>query len=150
MRTIAIALLTVFLALAADGPFVGAWAMNKSKSKLDPNGPRYDTLTLQFTQDGSALKSLVTTNGSAGQPMLINGTEQPMSASAGPSLLGATHYVSTVSGRNIETLMKKNGKVVGRRKTTLSADGKVMTAVTDATSPAGQKVHWTIVFDRKQ
>src|SRR5205085_12314984 len=68
MRTLAVAFLTCAFVIAADSPFLGTWTMNKSQSKLDPNGPKYDSLTVQFTQDGPSLKSVVTTNGTAAPP----------------------------------------------------------------------------------
>ena len=57
MRTLVIALLTCTFALAADSPFVGTWTINKSKSKLDPNGPKIESLSVQIMQDGPTLKS---------------------------------------------------------------------------------------------
>jgi len=148
MRTFAIALLTCAFALAADSPFVGTWKMNKSKSTIDPKGQQYDSLTVQFLQEGSTLKSIPTVNGTVVPATVMDGKEHAVPAGT-LSRLGATHYVSTVNGKTIETVFKRDGKIFGTRKTSLSPDGKSSTSVTEATLPDGQKTHTTIVFEKQ-
>ena len=148
MRALAIALLTCVLALAADSPFIGAWTMNKSKSKLDPKAPKIDSMSTQFIQDGPALKVIITTNGTAAPAAELDGKEHPVVAvNAGP--IGPTHFVSNVNGPHISTILKRDGKVVGMRKTTMSADGKSYTAVSDGVLPNGTKTHSIAVFEKQ-
>ena len=148
MRTIAIALLTCVFALAASSPFVGTWKMNKSKSKIDPRGQQYDSLTVQFLQEGSTLKSIPTVNGTVVPASVMDGKEHAVPAGT-PTRLGATHYVSTVNGNTIETVFKRDGKIFGTRKTSLSPDGKSATSVTEAMLPDGQKTHTTIILEKQ-
>ena len=147
MRTLAIALLTCAFALAADSPFVGTWTMNKAKSKLDPNGTQYDSLTVQFMQQGPSLTANITQNGTSFPGVLMDGKEYAIPGT--PGAMGATHQVTTSKGRIIETQFKKDGKIVGTRKTSLSADGKLMTSVTDGTTLTGKKIHSVVVFDKQ-
>jgi hypothetical protein len=148
MRTLVIALLACAFALAADSPYVGTWTMNKAKSTPDPNMPTLDTLTVQFRQDGPALKAIATTNGNANPEVVIDGKEQPMKT-AGPNPLGATHYVATADGKTTTTVFKKDGKTVATRKSSLSPDGKTMTSVMGGTLPDGKKISSTLVFDKQ-
>jgi hypothetical protein len=150
MRPLAIALLTCAFALAADNPFVGTWTMNKAKSKLVPNGPQYNSLSVQVMQDGLSLKQIATVNGTAGPALLLDGKEHATTPTSTTSrVMGATHYVSTVNGKTIQTVFKKDGKTVGTRKASLSADGRTMTSVTEGTGADGQKFQSTVVFERQ-
>jgi hypothetical protein len=151
MRTLAITLLTCAFALAADSPFVGNWTMNKAKSRIDPTLPKIDTLSVQVTQAGpAALKAVVTTNGTAAPVADIDGKEHAVTpTTTQPNTMGTTHYVSTLKGKTMDTVFKKDGKTVGTRKVSLSADGKTMTAVTDGTLLNGQKVHSSVVLDKQ-
>ncbi len=145
MRTLAIALLTFAFALAADNPFVGTWKMDKSKSDFGTDGPKIDTFTIQYVQDGSTLKAIMTVNGTAEPAIAVNGEQHV----TGRNRMGATHATPTAKGRMIETIFTKEGKKVGTRRFSLSDDGKVLTATTDAATPNGQKIVWTVVFDRQ-
>jgi hypothetical protein len=147
MRVLTIALLTCALAAAADSPFVGAWKFNKAKSQPDPNGAKIESFTTQFSQDGATLKASITTNG-ATVNVVLDGNEHPLPSGA-PLAPNATHYMSTVNGKNISTVFKKDGKTVGTRKASLSADGKTITATTDATLPDGRKSHSVMVMDKQ-
>jgi hypothetical protein len=153
MRTLAIALLTCAFALAADSPFVGTWTMNKAKSKPAPGGQTIESLTTQIVQDGPSLKSTSTVNGTTGSPFILDGKEHDVTRSPTPTRtvgrMGSTHYISTVNGKSIQTVFKKHGKTVGTRKSSLSADGKMMTSVTEGTGADGQRFQSTIVFDKQ-
>jgi len=95
--------------------------------------------------DGATLTAIMTVNGTAEPAIAVNGKEHVIT---GRNRMGATHATPTLKGRLIETIFKKDGKTVGRRTFALSADGKVLTTVTDATTPDGQKIEWTVVFDK--
>src|SRR4051794_35904877 len=114
MRAITIALLTCVVACAADSPFVGTWTMNKAKSQIDPNGPKLESVSSQFSQDGPTLKVIISTNGNTGVPAVLDAKEHAFAANS-PGLLDATHYTSTVKGKTIQTVFKKDGKTVATR-----------------------------------
>jgi len=147
MRVLTIALITCAFAFAADSPFVGTWKLNKAKTTVDPNGPKLESITTQFSQDGAGLKGSITTNGTT-VDVLLDGKEHPLPSGAIVPA-NATHYMSTVKGKTISTVFKKDGKTIGTRKTSLSADGKSYTAITDATLPGGKKSHSVVVMDKQ-
>ena len=151
MRTLAIALLTCSLALAADNPFVGTWTMNKSKSKLVPNAQPFESLTVQYVQDGASLKATITANGTSGRTEVFDGKEHQVTPNRTGTIgrMGATHYMSTVNGNTIKTLFKKDGKTVGTRTVTASPDGKMLTGVTEGTFSNGQKFQGTVIFEKQ-
>jgi hypothetical protein len=142
---------TCAFALAADSPYVGKWSINKAESKVDPNGTKIESLTLHYVQDGPTLKYTSTTNGTTAPTIILDGEEHAITPTPGssPNRMGATHYVSTVHGNNIQTVFKKDGKTVGTRKATMSADGKRITSITEGTGGNGQKVQSTLVFDKQ-
>jgi len=148
MRALALALLACVFALAADSPFVGTWTMNKSKSKIDPNGPALDSVSTEFMQDGATLKVVITTNGAKAPAVVLDGKEHPVTA-PNPAGLAATHYASTVKGKTIQTVFTKDGKTVGTRRTSLSPDGKSFTSVTNGTLPDGKKTSSTVVMEKQ-
>src|SRR5436190_23744062 len=151
MRTLTIALLTCAFVLAADSAHVGTWTMNKSKSKVATGGQPIESLTVQFVQDGSTLKAIATTNGTAAPAVIADGKEHAATASPNSAAdrMGSTHYVSTVNGNTVQTVFKKDGKTVGTRKSTVSADGKTRTSVTEGTGSDGKKFKSTLVFDKQ-
>ena len=122
--------------------------MNKVKSKPDPNGPKLESLTVEFVQDGSTLKAIITNNGMTAPAVPIDGKEQPAPTNM-PSVAGSTHHVSTMKGNTIHTLFKKDGKTVATRNVSLAPDGNTMTSVIEATLPDGQKLKSIAVFDKR-
>ena len=99
----------VRLRTGCNSPFVGTWKMNKSKSKIDPRGQQYDSLTVQFLQEGSTLKSIPTVNGTVVPASVMDGKEHAVPAGT-PTRLGATHYVSTVNGKLLRPSSRETAK----------------------------------------
>jgi hypothetical protein len=54
-----------------------------------------------------------------------------------------------VNDHTIDATGKKNGKVVYTDKRTVSKDGKTFTISRTGTSPDGNAIHATIVFDKQ-
>lgn len=88
----------------------------------------------------------MTVNGTADPAIAVNGEEHVIT---GRNRMGATHATPTAKGRMIETIFTKDGNKVGTRRFSLSDDGKVLTAVTDAATPNGQQIVWTVVLDKQ-
>ncbi len=147
MRTVLITALTcafAFTALAADNPFVGTWELNMAKSKRDAALLKIQKRTVVYTAEGSGLTAVVTTDGKAQTPVTYDGKEHPVESAT--SLY--THATSTAKDRILETEFKKDGKVVGTRRNTLSTDGRTMTVVMDVRQADGAKVHSVAVYDK--
>ena len=148
MRTLLITVLTsalAFTAAAADNPFVGTWEMNMAKSKRDPNAPKRDKRTIVYSAEGTGIKAVVTTDGKTQPPVMYDGREHPMASSDGLY----THGTGTATASNLEMVFKKDGKVAGVRKSSLSPDGRTMTVVMDTTTRDGAKVHSVEVYDKQ-
>jgi hypothetical protein len=132
-------------AFAADNPFVGTWELNVAKSERDAALLKIKHRTVVYTAEGSSLTAVVTTDGKAQAPVTYDGQEHAV-----PSATGLyTHATSTAKDRTLETEFKKDGKVVGTRKNSLSADGRTMTVVMDVKQADGTKVHSVAVYDKR-
>jgi hypothetical protein len=131
----------------AANPFVGEWELNVSKSKPDPKSPVVKTQTVKYVSDGTTLKGFLTTDGNpSAHPTVYDGKEHEY---GGTSALHATHIIPTAKGSMLETIFKRDGKRVGIRKNTLSADGKIMTVTVEGTTPEGEKYLSVLVFEKK-
>ena len=148
MRALALALLTCAFTVAAENPYVGTWRMDKAKSTPDPDLPALDSLTVEFVQEGRTLKAIPIVNGAASATVLIDGREHTMGGKR-PDPLGATHYVSTATGKTNLTVFKRDGRTVATRKNSISRDGKTMTSQTTGTLSNGKKLNVSILLDRQ-
>jgi hypothetical protein len=111
----------------AENPFVGAWTLNISKSKL-PSNDQYRSMTLQFAVVFDTVTigaSFVTTSGrqqSATELFHMDGKEHPGTLNPGVVITG-----KWINGRVIETGGKKDGQDVGVITYEVSMDGKTLT-----------------------
>ena len=134
-----------FAGSGADNPFVGNWELNVSKSKPDPKSPPVQAQTVKYALDGTTLKAFRTTNGNASaHPTGTTGRSQY----GGTSALHVTHIIPTSKGKTLETIFKRDGKRVGTRKNTLSADGRTMTVTIEGSTPDGSKYLSVLVFEK--
>jgi len=134
-----------FTAAAAGNPFVGTWEMNMMKSKLDAAAPKFQNRTIVYTAESSGLKAVVTTDGKAQTDVTYDGQQHAVTPASGLY----THETATAKDRTLETEFKKDGKVVGSRKNSLSADGRTMTVVLDLRQANGNMVHSVAVYDKR-
>jgi hypothetical protein len=131
---LAILLLPV-VAFAGDSPFDGTW-------KVDPS--TYDSISDKPTV-------IVLQNGTYQIPSSVpkinikaDGTDQPVPGARDYDTLA----VKVVNDRTVETISKKNGRVVESLKATVSPDGKT-TTVEDTYYPiAGKQVSSTVTHIR--
>jgi hypothetical protein len=148
-RLVLIAAMCAF-ALAGPGPdnsYLGEWELNLSKSKPDAKSPTVKTQTVKYTIEGTTLKAFLTTDANpAAHPTIYDGKEHEY---GGTSALHPTHIIPTAKGRTLEAVFKRDGKMVGIRKNTLSPDGKIMTVTVEGTTPDGEKYLSVLVFERK-
>ena len=150
MRGIAVALMIVAFGLSSSGAenqFVGVWELNLAKSKPDPSSAPVHSLSVKYVAAGSVLKAFLTTDGAPSpHPTTYDGQEHEY---GGTSALLATHIVPTAKGAALETVFKRDGKKVGTRKNTLSADGRTMTVISEGTKPDGTKYRSILVFEKQ-
>jgi hypothetical protein len=136
-----------FAGSGADNPFVGEWELNASKSKPDAKSPAVKTQIVKYVMEGTTLKAFLTTDGDpAAHPTIYDGNEHEY---GGTSALLPTHIIPTIKGRTLEATFKRDGKMVGIRRNTLSPDGRTMTVAVEGTTPEGEKYFSVLAFDRK-
>ena len=150
MRSLCVLLIACACVSAADSPFIGKWQIDESNSRPDPSGPGITAHVVAYTFENGVLIGTASASDGSARPNIVryDGQERtPAPGSAGP--LGYTTYVSTANGAALETLYKKDGKVVGSRKNSLSEGGRTMTIELSGTTVDGRKLHSTLVYQKQ-
>ena len=139
---IAVCVITTFSSHAfAQGPnpLIGTWTLNIAKSNFSP-GPPPKSQTRTYTQNGDGLKFVsagVNADGSASVPTSyaahFDGKDYPMVGNTNIDMI----TITMADASTLDTTMKKNGKVTGARRFTVSKDGKTMTSWNGGTNNAG-------------
>jgi hypothetical protein len=137
---------------AQTNPLVGTWKLNTAKSKFDP-GPGYKSLMRTVEAQGDGVKYTFEGVGADGKPVAygfsvtFDGKDNPISGSmpsgadtVSAKRLDSNHFVAT---------LKKDGKVIGVSKVTVSKDGKVSTVDSTGTNSSGAKEHDVQVYDKQ-
>jgi len=155
LRFVAIAVLAVVCCctlLAQSNPLVGTWKLNVEKSKYEP-GPAPKNLTRTVEAAGEGVKYTFEGVSADGKPLAysfsvqFDGKDNPVSGSM-PSGADTISAKRTDSNHYVATL-KKDGKVVGTSKVTVSRDGKVTTVDSTSTTATGVKEHDVQVYDKQ-
>src|SRR5215471_12983305 len=115
--TMLVTALTLFVAAAAADQLSGTWKMNAEKSKYSP-GPAPKSLTVVVESDDNNYK------------MDATGTANADSVS-----------IRRIDANTVETLQKKDGKVVMTITSTTSKDGKTRTSTWRGKNAEGKDVH---------
>jgi hypothetical protein len=155
LRFVAIAVLAVVCCCtlpAQSNPLVGTWKLNVEKSKYEP-GPAPKSLTRTVEAEGEGVKYTFEGVSADGKPLTysfsvqFDGKDNPVSGSM-PSGADTISAKRTDSNHYVATL-KKDGKVVGTSKVTVSKDGKVTTVDATSTTAIGGKEHDMQVYDKQ-
>jgi hypothetical protein len=153
MKTLGLALLLSMLAvpicLAADNPNMGTWKLNEAKSKLDPNGPKNQTVV--YSMAGEQWKVTVEGVDAKGKALRsewtgsFDGKDQPVTGSSGED----TRAYKKIDDRTLEFTSKKDGKVTTSGTVAVSADGRTRTVTHKGTSTDGKAFSSTVVYDKQ-
>jgi hypothetical protein len=141
---------TLFVASARADQLSGTWSMNAEKSKYSP-GPPTKTLTVVVESDENNYKLEATGTDGDGKPTHVqysaqfDGKDYP--ATGIPN--ADTVSVKRIDANTVETLQKKDGKVVMTITTKVSKDGKTRTSTWRGKNAEGKDVHNVVVFDKK-
>jgi hypothetical protein len=146
--TLALCIVGLTAAFAAENPNMGTWKLNEAKSKI-PAGMTKNT-TVTYTPAGDDTK--VTTDGinGAGQPAhtewtgKFDGKDYPVT---GDPTSDSRSY-KMVNERTLELTSKKDGKVVSTGKIEVARDGKSRTVKLEGTA-SGKKVKETAEYDKQ-
>ena len=150
MIAMLVAMLALFVATAAADQFSGTWKMNAAKSKYSP-GPAPKNLTVVVESDDNNYKIDATGTDGDGKPIHVqysakfDGKDYP--ATGVPNADSVS--VKRIDANTVETLQKKDGKVVMTITTITSRDGKTRTSTWHGKNPEGKDVHNVVVFDRQ-
>jgi hypothetical protein len=145
-----LAALTLFVATAGADQSSGTWSMNAEKSKYSP-GPPPKSLTVVVESDENNYTIDATGTDGDGKPIHVqynakfDGKDYPATGIANAD----TVSVKRIDANTIETMQKKEGKVVMTITTKVSKDGKTRTSTWRGKNAEGKDVHNVVVFDKK-
>ena len=129
-------------------PLAGTWKANLSKSQRHPNH-LFESMTLHFeiTDDSVSLTytgvNMMGEQESGTRNLHADGKEYPISEA--PGVVEVTKWAGS---RTLETVAKKDGKVIGQGTYEVSSDGKTLTAKVKGIDGTGVEFEQVIVFDR--
>jgi len=137
-------------ALSQDkNPLVGTWNANVEKSKRHPNH-LFKSAKLRFNIAADLVT--LTYSGVNMSGMEETGTTTFHPDGKGHPIEGAPGVVEVsrwVDARTLETIVTKDGKVIGQSIYGVSSDGKTLTANLKGTDASGAAFEQVIVWDRE-
>src|SRR5262249_42193051 len=148
--TMVITALMLTVTTAVADQLSGTWKMNPEKSKYSP-GPAPKDLTVVVESDENNYKLDATGTDGDGKPMHVqysakfDGKDHPATGIANADAVS----LKRIDASTIETLQKKDGKVVMTVTTNVSKDGKTRTSTWQGRSAEGRDVHNVVVFDKQ-
>ena len=145
-----VAALTLFVATAAADQLSGTWKMNAEKSKYSP-GPPPKSVTVVVESDENNYKVEATGTDGDGKPIHVqysakfDGKDYPATGIANADTVSAKR----IDQNTVETVQKKDGKVMMTITTTMSRDGKTRTSTWHGKNAEGKDVHNVVTFDKQ-
>lgn len=135
--------------VAADSPQMGTWKLNEAKSKLDPNGPKNNTVVYSAT--GDQMKVTVDGVDAKGKAIhsawtgMFDGKDHPVTGNPAED----TRAYKKIDDRTLEFTAKKDGKVIISGKVVVATDGKSRTVTSGGTNAEGKKFENKAVYDKQ-
>jgi hypothetical protein len=143
--------ITIFLLLAQDvSPLVGTWRLNIDQSKFASGPPAYSRVTCRIEpwQDGlKVVYDMIGTRGGVthwewtgrldGKDYALQGVEEVV-----------TNAYSRIDDHTFSIVTKLDGRLTSTTRIVISPDRKVMTVTSPATTPQGQRVTNTAIYEK--
>jgi hypothetical protein len=134
---------------AADDANMGTWKLIEAKSKFSAGATKNNTVV--YSAAGDSVK--VTVDGMTGDGTAVHdewtgkfdGKDYPVT---GDPAYDSRSY-TRVDANTLAMTLKKGGKVVGKGRITVSADGKTRTVTLSMTDAMGKKMSSTTVYDKQ-
>jgi len=132
-----------------SSPLAGTWNANLAKSQRDPNH-QFQSLTLRFEVSGDALSLTYSGVNMAGEQesgttkLHPDGKEYPVAEA--PGVVVITKWLGPLI---LETVARKDGKVVGQGTYEVSSDGKTLTAKVKGIDASGDSFEQLVVLERE-
>jgi hypothetical protein len=145
-----ISVLTLFVAIATAGQSSGTWKLNVQKSKYSP-GPPPKSLTVVVESDENNYKLEATGTDAEGKPTHVqysakfDGKDYPVTGMTNAD----TVSVKRIDANTVESVQKKDGKVVMTVTSKVSDDGKTRTSTWRGKNAEGKEVHNVVVLDKQ-
>jgi hypothetical protein len=131
---------------------LGTWKLNLRKSEFHP-GPAFqsETRTYEVEKDGVKV-TIRTVDGRGRQATIIylttpDGQQHSVSGSGGPADAVALKRIDEFTA---ESTLIHAGKEIAKTTRVVSENGKTMTITYSGFDPEGNRVNYTLVFDRVQ
>ena len=142
---IVIAVLAFPFAVDAAGPDpqAGTWKMNVARSTFVNGGPNPKGETVVIEEVDGGLK--VTSSAGFQYTAKYDGKDYPMTGSAAANGVA----LRRMDPNTIETVRKKDGKVITSNITFISMDGKTRSNVFQGKNAQGESITWIAVFDKE-
>jgi len=130
-------------------PLAGTWKANLAKSQRDPNH-QFQSLTLRFEVSGDELSLTYSGVNMAGQEesgttrLHPDGKEYTVGEARGVVVI-----TKWLGPQILETVARKDGKVVGQGTYEVSSDGKTLTARIKGIDASGGSFEQLVVLERQ-
>ena len=137
-------------AFAATDPQVGTWKLNVAKSKFTP-GPVPTTATTMIEAVGEGTKVVDDHTMADGAPKHweftanYDGKDTPVTGNPDVDMVTRT----LVNPNTVETITKKDGKVIATQRSVVSKDGKTRTVTTKGLNAKGETMNNVAVYDKQ-
>ena len=142
-------LMLVVVAQASDNN-VGTWNLNPAKSKYSPGPAPYEG-TLKIELETNGLKFTIHGLDAEGKPVEIEFS--PRYDGKDYQVTGLpeadTIVLKRINANTIETVAKKDGKLVMTTRSVVSKDGKTRTSTQTGKNANGQEVKNTLVYEKQ-
>ena len=143
------ALLAAVAPSQGSSPVAGTWKANLAKSQRHENH-LFESLTMRFEVSDDAV--LLTYTGvnmggkqeSSTRKLHPDGKEYPVAEA--PGVVVVTKWVGS---RILESVARRDGKLLGQSTYEVSSDGKTLTAKIKGIDASGREFEQVIVFDRQ-
>ena len=138
------------LAMTAADISTGTWKMNYEKSRYSPEA-KPTSLTVVVQCDANDYKIDATGTDRNGKPIHMqysakfDGKDYPAIGFVGADVVS----VRRIDANTVETMEKKDGKVVMLILSRISKDGKTRTSTWQGLTPDGKDVHNVVVYDKQ-
>jgi len=137
-------------ALASTDPQVGSWKLNLAKSKYAP-GPAPTAATTMIEAAGAGTKVVVDQTMADGAARHweftanYDGKDSPVTGNPDADMVSRT----LVNPNTVETITKKDGKVISTQRSVVSKDGKTRTVTTKGLNAKGETMNNVAVYDKQ-
>jgi len=147
--TLAVSLAAGAFCFAGDSPQMGTWKLNESKSKMDAEGPKNNTV--MYEAAGEKMKVTVDGVDAKGKAIhsewtgMFDGKDYPVTGNPAED----TRSYKKVDERTLEFTSKKDGKVITNGKVVVAADGKSRAVTSSGTNADGKKFEHKATYDKQ-